>query len=91
MVFNLMVALKNGNQDAQFWLDVFDRLVANSDTINVDDPALNSILNEMITDGLLTSQDLDSIKTRQGSRSEKLFGIAVTVDQVSNSLNEVEN
>jgi hypothetical protein len=45
----------------------------------------------MITDGLLTSQDLDSIKTRQGSRSEKLFGIAVTVDQVSNSLNEVEN
>jgi len=91
MVINLMVALKNGNQEAQFWLDVFDRLVANSDTINVDDPALNSVLNQMISENLLTSQEMSYITTRQGSRAEKLFGAPVSVDQVSNSLNEVEN
>lgn len=91
VVINLMVAFKNGNQEAQFWLDVFDRLVANSDTINVDDPALNSILNQMISENLLTSQEMSYITTRQGSRAEKLFGTPVSVDQVSNSLNEVDN
>lgn len=91
MVINLMVALKNGNQEAQFWLDVFDRLVANSDTINVDDPALSTILSQMVSENLLTSEEMSFIKNRQGSRAEKLFGAPVSVDQVSNSLNEVEN
>lgn len=91
MVINLMVALKNGNQEAQFWLDVFDRLVANSDTINLDDSALNSVLAQMVSENLLTSDEMSFIKNRQGSRAEKLFGSPVSVDLVSNSLNEVEN
>lgn len=90
MIINLMVALKNGNTEAQFWLDVFDRLVANSDTINVDDAALNSVLTQMLSENLLTQQEIDYIKTRQGSRAEKLFNVNITIDDVSNSLNEVE-
>jgi hypothetical protein len=90
MIFNLMLANKNGNPNAQFWLDVFDRLIANSDTINCNDAALASILNQMYLDGLITQTGIDYIKNKQGSRSEVLFGYNVTVDDVSNSLNEGE-
>jgi hypothetical protein len=90
MVFTLMLASKNGDTDAGFWLSVFDRLIANSDTVNSDDPALDAILDQMISANYLTQQDKESIKTRQGSRAEKLFGTNVLVNEISNSLNEVE-
>jgi hypothetical protein len=90
MVFALMLASKSGDTEADFWLSVFDRLVANADTINVDDPSLESVLDQMISANYLTQQDKESIKTRQGSRAEILFGINVLVDDISNSLNEVE-
>jgi hypothetical protein len=88
MVFNLMMQVKNGNNGAQFWLDVFDRLIANSDTINCDDAALSSILNQMLVENLINTSGIDYIKTKQGSRSEVLFGVNVSIDDVSNSLNE---
>jgi|AACY02.15.fsa_nt_gi hypothetical protein len=90
IVFALMLAKRNGNNDADFWLSVFDRLIANSETINADDPSLEYILDQMINENLLTIQEKDAIKKRQGSRSEVLFGTCVTIDDISNSLNEVE-
>jgi hypothetical protein len=90
MVFNLMLEKKNGNPNAQFWLEVFDRLVANSDTINCNDQALASILDQMSADGLISSGGVRFIKLKQGSRAEILFGKIATIDEVSNSLNEVE-
>ena len=84
-----MVALDNGNSRAQFWLNVFDRLVSNSDTINSADANLNYILEQMISDNLLTSNQKDDIVLRQGSRAEVLFDRAVLVSDVSDALNEV--
>lgn len=89
VVFSLMVALDGGNSRAQFWLDVFDRLVSNSDTINSSDANLNYILDQMISDNLLTSIEKDNIVLRQGSRAEVLFGKAVLINEVSDALNEV--
>lgn len=89
VVYNLMVLESQGNNLAAFWLKVFDRLVSNSDTINSVDTNLISILDQMINDGVLTTQDKISILNRQGSRAEKLFGCQVSIDEVSNSLNEV--
>jgi hypothetical protein len=43
----------------------------------------------MIIDNLLTLEEKGFIINRQGSRSEKLFGTPVSIDEVSNSLNEV--
>ena len=91
VVLNLMLESKNGNNDAKFWLDVFDRLVANSDTINVDDPSLDSIFTEMLNGNLIDQNSIDFVKIKFGSRAQKLFGSTVTLDDVSNSLNEVEN
>ena len=89
VVYELMVALDNGNSRAQFWLNVFDRLVSNSDTINSADANLNYILEQMISDNLLTSNQKDDIVLRQGSRAEVLFDRAVLVSDVSDALNEV--
>ena len=89
VIYELMVALDNGNNRAQFWLNVFDRLVSNSDTINSADTNLNYILDQMISDNLLTSNQKDSIVLRQGSRAEVLFGRAVLIGEVSDALNEV--
>lgn len=89
VVYNLMVLEAQGNTSAAFWLKVFDRLIANSDTINSLDVNLNNILDQMINDNVLTTLEKNSIINRQGSRSEKLFGCLVSVDEVSNSLNEV--
>ena len=89
VVYNLMVLEEQGNTSAAFWLKVFDRLIANSDTINSLDANLNNILDQMINDNVLTTLEKNSIINRQGSRSEKLFGCLVSVDEVSNSLNEV--
>ena len=89
VVYNLMIQESQGSDKAAFWLKVFDRLVANSDTINSLDTNLNSILDQMIIDNLLTLEENSFIINRQGSRSEKLFGTPVSIDEVSNSLNEV--
>lgn len=89
VVFELMVALDNGNNRAQFWLNVFDRLVSNSDTINSSDSNLNYILDQMIVDNLLTSSQKDGIILKQGSRAEVLFGRSVLISEVSDALNEV--
>jgi|AACY02.14.fsa_nt_gi hypothetical protein len=88
VVFNLMVALDGGNDRAQFWLGVFDRLVANSDTINSADVNLNSILDQMISENFLTSNEKDSILLKQGSRADVLFNRSVLVGEVSDALNE---
>ena len=90
MVFNLMLELRSGNTNAQFWLDVFDRLVANSDTINCNDAAISSILDQMRTENLILPSSISLIKNKSGSRAEVLFGCNVTVQDISNSLNEVE-
>lgn len=89
VVYSLMVALDSGNNRAQFWLNVFDRLVSNSDTINSADANLNYILDQMISDNLLTSNQKDAIILRQGSRAEVLFGQVVLINDISNALNEV--
>lgn len=89
VVYNLMVLESNGSNQASFWLKVFDRLVSNSDTINSQDANLISILDQMISDNVLASQEKSAILNRQGSRSEKLFNCIVSVDEISNSLNEV--
>lgn len=89
VVYSLMVALDSGNDRAQFWLNVFDRLVSNSDTINSADANLNYILDQMISDNLLTSNQKDAIILRQGSRAEVLFGQVVLINDISNALNEV--
>jgi hypothetical protein len=89
VVYNLMVLESQNNNSATFWLKVFDRLVSNSDTINSLDANLVSILDQMISDNVLTAQEKSSILNRQGSRAEKLFGCPVSIDEVSNSLNEV--
>jgi 23S rRNA A1618 N6-methylase RlmF len=89
VVYNLMIQESQGTEKATFWLKVFDRLVANSDTINSLDANLNSILDQMIIDNLLTLEEKGFIINRQGSRSERLFGTPVNIDEVSNSLNEV--
>lgn len=89
VVYNLMVLESQNNNSATFWLKVFDRLVSNSDTINSLDANLVSILDQMISDNVLTTQEKSSILNRQGSRAEKLFGCPVSIDEVSNSLNEV--
>jgi hypothetical protein len=88
MLFNLLQLSHDGNENAEFWIRVFNTLVANSDTISVSDPTLIQILDQMITLNFLTSSDKDSILKRQGSRAEILFGTNVTLDQVSDSLNE---
>jgi 23S rRNA A1618 N6-methylase RlmF len=89
VVYNLMVLESQGSDKAVFWLRVFDRLVSNSDTINSLDVNLIGLLDQMIADNVLSSQDKSSIINRQGSRSEVLFGRNVSIDEVSNSLNEV--
>ena len=89
VVYNLMVLESQGSDKAVFWLRVFDRLVSNSDTINSLDVNLIGLLDQMIADNVLSSQDKSSIINRQGSRSEVLFGRNVSTDEVSNSLNEV--
>lgn len=89
-VFALMMEKRTGNPDADFWLSVFDRLIANSDTINADDPSLDYILDQMISENLLTLPEKEAIKKRQGSRAEVLFGSNVTIDDISNCLNEDE-
>lgn len=89
VVYNLMVLESQGSDKAVFWLRVFDRLVSNSDTINALDVNLIGLLDQMIADNVLTSDEKSSILNRQGSRSEVLFGRVVSVDEVSNSLNEV--
>jgi len=88
IIYSLMLEHKNGNEQAKFWLDVFDRLVANSDTISCEDPSLIFVMNQMNSDNLITENQINSILNRYGSRSEKLFGRHVTIDEVSNSLNE---
>jgi hypothetical protein len=88
VVFNLMVALDGGNARAQFWLGVFDRLVSNSDTINSSDVNLNAILDQMISENFLTSNEKDSILLKQGSRADVLFGRSVLIGEVSDALNE---
>lgn len=88
MLFNLLQLSHAGNQNAEFWIRVFNTLVANSETISVNDPTLIQILDEMITLNFLTISDKDTILKRQGSRAEILFGVNVTLDQVSDSLNE---
>jgi hypothetical protein len=88
VVFRIMQLSHLGDSQATFWLSVFDRLVANSDTINTEDPNLITLLDQMIDDSVLTQQDKDLIMLRQGSRSEKLFGSLVRIDEVSDSLNE---
>ena len=55
VVFELMVALDAGNNRAQFWLNVFDRLVSNSDTINSSDTNLNYILDLISSNSFLIS------------------------------------
>jgi hypothetical protein len=89
VVYNLMVLESQGSDKAVFWLRVFDRLVSNSDTLNALDVNLIGLLDQMIADNVLTSEEKSSILNRQGSRSEVLFGRVVSVDEVSNSLNEV--
>ncbi len=89
VVYNLMVLESQGSDKAVFWLRVFDRLVSNSDTINALDVNLIGLLDQMIADNVLTSEEKSFILNRQGSRSEVLFGRVVSVDEVSNSLNEV--
>ncbi len=89
VVYNLMVLESQGSDKAVFWLRVFDRLVSNSDTINALDVNFIGLLDQMIADNVLTSEEKSSILNRQGSRSEVLFGRVVSVDEVSNSLNEV--
>lgn len=89
IVFNLIQASHSGNNDAKFWLEVFDRLVANSDTVNCADPMLKTLLDQMLTLSLITKSEQDNVLNRQGSRAEKLFGCYVNLDAVSNSLNEV--
>ncbi len=89
VVYNLMVLESQGSDKAVFWLRVFDRLVSNSDTINALDVNLIGLLDQMIADNVLTSEEKSFILNKQGSRSEVLFGRVVSVDEVSNSLNEV--
>ena len=89
IVFNLMVLEDAGSSKATFWLKVFDRLVANADTINSEDPTLINLLDQMIIDNVITQQDKETTLTRFGSRAEVLFSCNVTIDQVSDSLNEV--
>lgn len=89
IVFNLMLLESQGSNNAGFWLKVFDRLVANSDTINSEDPTLINLLDQMVSDNLLNNTQKNLILNRQGSRSEVLFNCNVTIDQISNSLNEV--
>lgn len=91
IVLGLMIADKNGNEEAKFWLAVFDRLVANSETINCQDSALESVLNELLVANFVTAEQIQNIKTKHGSRAEKLFGQKVSLDDVSNSLNEGTN
>lgn len=88
IVFRIMQLAHFGDAKATFWLSVFDRLVANSDTINTADQNLITLLDQMIDDDVLNQQDKDLITLRQGTRSEKLFGSLVKVDEVSDSLNE---
>jgi len=88
VVFRIMQLAHLGDSQATFWLSVFDRLVANSDTINTEDLNFITLLDQMMDDSVLTQQDKDLIMLRQGSRSEKLFGSFVKVDEVSDSLNE---
>lgn len=88
IVFRIMQLAHFGDAQATFWLSVFDRLVANSDTINTTDQNLITLLDQMIDDDVLNQQDKDLITLRQGTRSEKLFGSLVKVDEVSDSLNE---
>lgn len=88
MLFNLLQLSHSGNQDAEFWIRVFNTLVANSDTISVEDQTLLQILDEMINLNFISLDDKNLILKRQGSRAEVLFGVNVTLDQVSNSLNE---
>jgi hypothetical protein len=88
IVFRIMQLAHLGDSQASFWLSVFDRLVANSDNINTEDPNFITLLDQMMDDSVLTQQDKDLIITRQGARSEKLFGSFVKVDEVSESLNE---
>jgi hypothetical protein len=89
IVFGLIQKDYDGDTNAKFWLDVFDRLVANADTINCDDLFLQSLLDQMIGSNLITESQKENVLYRQGSRAEKLFGCYVTLDSVSNSLNEV--
>ena len=89
VVYNLMVLESQGSDKAVFWLKVCDRLVSNSDTINALDVNLIGLLDQMIADNVLSNDEKSSILNRQGSRSEVLFGRVVSVDEVSNSLNEV--
>ena len=89
IVFNLMMLEDSGSTKATFWLRVFDRLVANSDTINSEDPNLINLLDQMIIDNVITQQDKETTLKRYGSRAEVLFKCNVTIDQVSDSLNEV--
>jgi hypothetical protein len=88
IVFKIMQLAHLGDSQAAFWLSVFDRLVANSDNINTEDPNFITLLDQMMDDSVLTQQDKDLIISRQGTRSEKLFGFLVKVDEVSESLNE---
>lgn len=88
IVFRIMQLAHLGDSQASFWLSVFDRLVANSDNINTEDPNFITLLDQMMDDSVLTQQDKDLIISRQGARSEKLFGSLVKVDEVSESLNE---
>jgi 23S rRNA A1618 N6-methylase RlmF len=60
VVYNLMVLESQNNNSAIFWLKVFDRLVSNSDTINSLDANLVSILDQMISDNVLTAQEKSS-------------------------------
>jgi len=90
IVFNLMVLESQNVTSATFWLKVFDRLVANSDTVNSEDVTLVNLLDQMISENLITTNQKNSILNKQGSRAQVLFGRNITVDQVSDSLNEVE-
>lgn len=89
IIFNLMVLENQGSANASFWLKVFDRLVANSDTINSLDPNVDNLLSQMVADNLITPDEKNLILLRQGSRAEVLFNNYVTIDQISASLNEV--
>lgn len=88
ILLNLLQLSRSGNEDAQFLITVFNTLVANSETISVNDPALALVLDQMLSLNFITENDKNSVLKRQGSRAEILFGTNVTLDQVSNSLNE---
>jgi len=50
-----------------------------SETINLSHPTIQALLSEIVSDGLLTQEQVDAFTKRQATRAEVLFGYATVI------------